>query len=374
MGSEAFPPASCASGTSPDVEPLACVVCRSRKLKCDRTKPACTRCSAVGGECVYPGARRKPTFKRRNVREIEARLAQVESYLKQVNNSKSTDERHEGAPDSFLEDLKDLPEAQPAPGFGFADSTTPQQHGSTHDSDGNYALMGLGYSESLPPLDVQEELNNTFFLVAYHYIPVLHSGRFYQSFYGGPLRKPPMSLQYSIWATAAAGHAKYDQYAEVFYKRARHYIEADEMKASFYSSGPAFGILFMTPEPRDYGEHFITIPHAQALCLCAAFEAKSMLFTRAATTCAKAVRLCQMMGLDRLDGAQEELPPSLGPHTSWEELEERRRVFWGVFAADSHASISTGWPTLINPEDVRQMSPVVLLPTHSPLDHEIMSV
>lgn len=56
------------------LEPLACVSCRSRKLKCDRTKPACTRCVKVNGECVYPESRRKPTFKRRNVKELEARL------------------------------------------------------------------------------------------------------------------------------------------------------------------------------------------------------------------------------------------------------------------------------------------------------------
>lgn len=104
---------------------------------------------------------------------------------------------------------------------------------------------------------------------------------------------------------------------------------------------------------QDHGEHFITIAHAQALCLVAAFEAKCMLFTRASTSCAKAVRLCQMMGLDRLDGARDDLPPALGPHSTWEELEERRRVFWGAFAIDSHASISTGWPALINPDDVR---------------------
>jgi hypothetical protein len=55
-------------------EPLACVACRSRKLKCDRTKPECARCAKVKAECVYPESRRKPAFKRRNVRELEARL------------------------------------------------------------------------------------------------------------------------------------------------------------------------------------------------------------------------------------------------------------------------------------------------------------
>lgn len=58
------------------------------------------------------------------------------------------------------------------------------------------------------------------------------------------------------------------------------------------------------------------------------------------------------MGLDRLDGGIDDLPPALGPARSWIELEERRRVFWGAFAIDCHASISTGWPYLINAEDV----------------------
>ena len=55
-------------------EPLACVSCRARKLKCDRVKPACTRCVKVSNGCVYPESRRKPNFKRRNVKELEARL------------------------------------------------------------------------------------------------------------------------------------------------------------------------------------------------------------------------------------------------------------------------------------------------------------
>ncbi|KAK4135465.1 hypothetical protein BT67DRAFT_277667 [Trichocladium antarcticum] len=55
-------------------EPLACVNCRSRKLKCDRQIPVCARCAKAGGECLYPESRRKPTFKRRNVKDLEERL------------------------------------------------------------------------------------------------------------------------------------------------------------------------------------------------------------------------------------------------------------------------------------------------------------
>ena len=100
------------------------------------------------------------------------------------------------------------------------------------------------------------------------------------------------------------------------------------------------------------GEHFITVSHAQAYAIIASFEAKCMRFTRAALTSAKCVRLVEMMGLDRLDGEQDQIPPTLVPPTSWVELEERRRAFWGAFAIDAHASISTGWPSLINSADV----------------------
>lgn len=59
-----------------DLERLACVTCRSRKLKCDRAKPACVRCTRLKSECVYPESRRKPASKRRNVKELEERLGQ----------------------------------------------------------------------------------------------------------------------------------------------------------------------------------------------------------------------------------------------------------------------------------------------------------
>ena len=44
--------------------------------------------------------------------------------------------------------------------------------------------------------------------------------------------RPPMCLQYAIWANAAKGHPMYDRYYDVFYRRARQYLEADELKVS----------------------------------------------------------------------------------------------------------------------------------------------
>jgi hypothetical protein len=103
---------------------------------------------------------------------------------------------------------------------------------------------------------------------------------------------------------------------------------------------------------QSYGEHFITVQHAQAWSLIATDEAKSMWFTRAAMSAAKAVRLVQMLGLHRLDCPPEEVMPTLLPPKDWAELEERRRTFWGAFCIDSHTAISTGWPHLIDGSEV----------------------
>ena len=81
-----------------------------------------------------------------------------------------------------------------------------------------------------------------------------------------------------------------------------------------------------------------------------------MYFTRAAMSSARCVRLVHMMGLHRLDDPNAEdnpIAPTLSPPKNWIELEERRRVFWGAFSMDGHASISTGWPALIDMTHVR---------------------
>ncbi|KAF3355373.1 Glucoamylase [Verticillium dahliae VDG1] len=193
-------------------------------------------------------------------------------------------------------------------------------------------LMALGLTEPLPPFELMEEMNNTYFQRQHPFLPMIHPGRYFQAFYSVPHKRPPMCLQYAIWATASNGHEKYSQYHDVFYKRARQYADNDEM--------------------RGYGEHFVTIAHAQTWGLLAMTEARSMLFTRAAMSSAKAVRLVEMMDLHRIDGAGHDVAPTLAPPKDWTDVEERRRVFWGVFTIDCHASISTGWPTLIDPHDI----------------------
>lgn len=123
-----------------------------------------------------------------------------------------------------------------------------------------------------------------------------------------------------------------------------------------------FDMLADTRHLQNSGAAVLDIPHAQAYVILATYEAKRTLFTNSAMTGAKGIRVIQMMGLDRMDegddGADQSdvvyLPNGLAPAATWIELEERRRVFWSAYTIDTHASVATGWPSLI---DTNYVSP-----------------
>lgn len=55
--------------------PFSCLVCRKSKLKCDRTKPSCSRCSKQSYDCVYSLSRQPYQSKTRGqAKELEAKL------------------------------------------------------------------------------------------------------------------------------------------------------------------------------------------------------------------------------------------------------------------------------------------------------------
>lgn len=67
---------------------------------------------------------------------------------------------------------------------------------------------------------------------------------------------------------------KYNDLKDLFYQRARKYIESDYIKG--------------------YGEHVISVSHAQTHILLACYELRMMYFPRAWMNTGSAVRLCQM--------------------------------------------------------------------------------
>ena len=58
----------------PTDKTISCVSCRKRKLKCDRVKPKCGTCTRLRHDCEFPERKRNMGSRRRNMKELEARL------------------------------------------------------------------------------------------------------------------------------------------------------------------------------------------------------------------------------------------------------------------------------------------------------------
>ena len=194
-------------------------------------------------------------------------------------------------------------------------------------------LIGLDIEEPLPPHDVIFELNQLYFGDVHPSYPIIHRPRYLMAMANtSPRLRPPVALQYSIWASAAATSDKYESVAHVYYERARHYFERDEM--------------------RGQGEAIVTLSHVQALVLITGYEFKHLMFPRAWQSTGRAARLGLMLGLHKVDGALMDVKQCLPPPKDFVEREERRRTYWQCFTNDRYASIGTGWPMTLDEQDV----------------------
>ncbi|CAD6505332.1 BgTH12-00823 [Blumeria graminis f. sp. triticale] len=319
---------------------ISCVSCRKRKLKCDRVKPKCGTCTRLRHECEYPERRRNLGSKRRNIKELEARLAQVETQLvaesKSNANSETTSATALEADWSHMGIDMNIDMANAGmlgsfdtihPGLNFAPVATP-----TVENIFGRELLSLGLSEPLPSQDAINELYEIYFTSFHPTMPIMHRTRFYASLDRAPHSRPPACLMYAMWTLAASLSPKYEAYEDVFYERARKYMELAEMKG--------------------HGESFVSLYHAQTWGLICNYEARKMYFSRSWMSTGRMVRMVQMLGLWRLDHDESDAKQTLQPPKDWVELEERRRTFWAAFYSDRFASSGSGWPMIIQEHEI----------------------
>ncbi|KAK0737674.1 fungal-specific transcription factor domain-containing protein [Apiosordaria backusii] len=347
----------------PKTKRLACMICRKRKLKCDGIKPSCSTCSRLGHACQYDEVRRKSGPKRGYVKALEERLKQVETMLKSQEVSSTSPDGSKAMPISVDGGSKQTPLNQRAaaaanfnvtdPSIGIASSRDMDRWPFNAESpnrvdefnfnsnmmgmsavDGNFTweMIGLGLEEPLPPQETIDELHQIYFEKIHPSVPMIHKYRYLAAMNLAPAQRPPVCLRYAMWTLACSVTEKYQNLKDLFYQRARKYVEADYIKG--------------------YGEHMISVAHAQTHVLLSSYEFKWMYFPRAWMSTGSAVRLCQMIGLHRLDGAGLDVKQCLPPARDWTEREERRRTFWMAFCQDRYASIGTGWPMTIDEKDI----------------------
>ncbi|KAI4184195.1 MAG: hypothetical protein LQ348_004587 [Seirophora lacunosa] len=329
----------------PKPKRVACAICRKRKLKCDGGRPKCGTCARLGHNCAYDEVRRKSGPKRGYVKELEARLAHVETQLKNKAKGKKppTPSESSQSQDQYARTPSIDHTLTSSSGDGYQTYCTGPPHpandffenmalpkddsgapsilpdlntiASPIDDGMTWEMIGLGLEEPLPTQEAIDEL----FRAAMGLCPHM---------------RPPVCLRYAMWCLAANLSGKYRSHQEIFYRRARKYAEMDEMKG--------------------LGEAFVSIAHAQCWILIATYEFQCMFFPRAWASVGRAVRLVLMMGLNRLDldGASPAVKQVLPDPRDWTEREERRRTFWMAYCTDRYASMGTGWPLAMDERDV----------------------
>ncbi|KAF7118203.1 hypothetical protein CNMCM5793_007604 [Aspergillus hiratsukae] len=325
----------------PRTKRIACVVCRRRKLRCDGKKPSCGTCSRLGHECAYDEVRKKSGPKRGYVKQLEARLAQVENLLKtQEPSATQTQENHSHIPVSNENEMTMLPDV-PFLATDLSSSLSPPQPIVEHqalpqgylpsglNAGGNFGwdMLGLGLEEPLPTQDVIDEL--------YAYISFPTSLNWYLMRWQESnlfRQNPSFDTHDTSTETPSSDELSLQYTTRCVSTRARKYAELDEMKG--------------------FGESICSLAHCQTWNLISTYEFKMMYFPRAWLSSGKATRLALMTGLNRLDGFGSEVKQSLPPARDWTEKEERRRTFWVAFCIDRYASAGTGWPVIIDERDI----------------------
>ncbi|KAK0610597.1 hypothetical protein B0T17DRAFT_500407 [Bombardia bombarda] len=317
--------------------PLSCFRCRDKKLKCDRIWPRCGRCTKLGDSCIFPGSRKSQTGKRKKVRELEARLEQLEGQLKEVVNGTRGDDQQQGQQSESQNEsntvspitVMEHPQSTPSTDNIGIEQISPLQQASLAPQQ----QPTPGLLEEPPSPQLVKTLTEIYFDKLYYAAPMIHRSRYMASIQLPPPMSPPMCLQYIIMALAAGLYEPYRHLSYSFYQRARAHAEADEM--------------------RGHGEHFSTVAHAQCWTLIANYEAHQIMFSRASTSLCRSIRIAQMLHLHRIGENDCNLPLAQG----WSEVEERRRTWWVIFCSDRFVSGTTGWPVIINERDITTKLP-----------------
>ncbi|EWY96537.1 hypothetical protein FOYG_05208 [Fusarium oxysporum NRRL 32931] len=291
--------------------PFSCLLCRKSKLKCDRTRPSCSRCSKQSYDCVYSLSRQPYQSKSRGqAKELEARLGCLERLLQSSQETRA----------SFTDGIQ----------YRCNSIATVGNTPTSQDED---ALVRLGLYEETPPRELIETLMNIYFVRIHQVTPLLHRQRFMAPLFLPDHMKPPMCLQYIVMASAAETSDAYRHLGMIFYKRAIKYLQSDDLG--------------------DLSESSISLGHVQARALISCFEAEHSMFSKASITLCSAIRAAQMLNLHQVDITR----PDRGQHVDWIEVEERRRTWWTIFCYDRFTCATTGWPALIHDQNIRTRLP-----------------
>ncbi|KAG8358519.1 hypothetical protein FVEN_g3773 [Fusarium venenatum] len=319
---------------------LSCLLCKGKKQSCDRALPKCSRCSRQGYDCSYPDKRKPTTGRRKQARDLETKLMLLEARIDKCypqDGHASGSEMKPGAGEGLLSQ---------SPGtYLVVDDESPLPHNDQQDSSTTDGALHLQLNKPTTvdsiignPIPTPEMLN-LYFEKLHHATPMIHRSRYEECVGSSGADHPPKCLHYIICALGADCIPTYQSLSTPLYRQARVFAEADEMD--------------------DEGKSSFDLAHLQTWLLVANFEARKGLFSRAAISLARSIRMAQMLNLNRDErNDTENLPPrGFGSRQDWIILEECRRTWWCLYVSDRLLFVTSGLPSVIDSTQVQVSLP-----------------
>ncbi|KAJ5788011.1 hypothetical protein N7457_003001 [Penicillium paradoxum] len=386
---------------SPTPKRLACDACRDRKIRCDKQRPVCGRCTKVGINCRY-SSRAKPTPSKTDLsrflitlnnrlNQAEAQLAldpfsqnppslpipwddtQIQQPTNALSNRSSPDQTElhhvrihdldndRGLSSDSVPDLNTSNNCSGLSDFDFAtfaatlstDQAMMQALGEVTDN------VDLDLMQSdIPPTPSSDSvasaldpyaqaLHERFFDVLHPSLPIVDRARFDRELSQTPPSIEIQALSYAIQTLGASSSPERYGQAETNYQKARSLLDVCERQES--------------------GESLTSINTLQACTLLTLYELKRPNVARAWITLRRAIGLSKIMSLEQPENSAKQridwnLPTQLlPPPANSSEAEERRRTFWILYILDAFSSLRVN----ASPAFDKQ----VLLPLPSPSDH-----
>ncbi|KAH8799831.1 fungal-specific transcription factor domain-containing protein [Xylogone sp. PMI_703] len=276
----------------------ACEECRRRKLRCDGQQPQCGVCEESSVPCIVNTNRARRGPKKGHIKALRARIALLESRL------------------SDTQDHPNLDSASDA-------ETSPQNAGADEELS---SLSDLPTSIAISPW-LRADLDQIYFEKIHIFAPILHRGRYSSSKRQGSENQTRACLEYAMWALATSLSTQYQNIHGQLYRHARRKLEALESSNS---------------------QGTYCIQRVQAWILLAIYELMRMDYQRCWTSASRAIKLVQLMKLDKIDNPRAVNRSASTATSDWVETEQKRRIFWMAYCLDRFISIHGGSISILN--------------------------
>ncbi|KAK3330173.1 hypothetical protein B0H66DRAFT_48327 [Apodospora peruviana] len=327
----------------------ACISCRKQKRKCDKTLPMCGLCARMGRQCDYTDAPNPPTAD--DLASLQSRLAELESRLMSASstNGGGGGASNNGSPSAANK--------EPSP----ANTTGAESESSSRPPPAN----------SRGPLWMSSVMPSNFPSAIFLDIDCFKWASM-------PIPKPNVDLPQDVYEILT--HGTTVQEATALYFDSVHpwfpIISRKRMSigTSLWEGGPDLAMLFLAMKlitspvvgaipPADSplytaSKRFLallessgalSLLHLQAMVLVTLYEMGHGIYPPAWVSVAMCARYVDLVGIPSF----KESSTMLGSvQTTWTELEERRRVWWGVYILDRIMSLGNKKRcTMPEPED-----------------------